>query len=69
MKFILSSLLVLFSFVASANDVTTVDTEKKATVELSIHGDRGRKKSKKTRRINKKRKRKCAKFGRKSFAG
>lgn len=46
------------------------EVKKDITTELTINNDRGRgKKSRKAKRTNKRRKRKCQQFGRKSYAG
>lgn len=67
MKLILSLFLISFSFLASAETNLTT-TDKKVTVEMSMPGDRG-KKSRRDKRVNKRRKRKCQQFGRRGFAG
>ena len=67
MKFLILFLLISFSFGAAAN-TTGVASKKNTTIEFSIGGDKG-KKARKHKRVNKKRKRKCTKFGRRSFAG
>lgn len=67
MKFLILFLIISFSFGAAAN-TNDVASKKDTTVEFSIGGDKG-KKARKKKRINKKRKRKCSKFGRRSFAG
>jgi hypothetical protein len=68
MKFTLTFLLIAFSFISSAETSTSAFQE--ATKhEVSIGLDRGKKKSRHSKRINKKRKRKCSQFGKRSFAG
>lgn len=69
MKYLVSFSLLFFAFVASANsDNVAADDRKNVTIESSIGGDRG-KKARKGKRTNKKRKRKCAQFSRRGFAG
>lgn len=69
MKFLFSLSFFLFSFLASAStDIVKSSDVDFTQTEISISSDRG-KKAKKNKRINKKRKRKCQQFGRRSFAG
>ena len=67
MKFLILFLTISCSFGAAA---TTMDgaSKKEITTEFSIGGDKG-KKARKNKRINKKRKRKCSQFAKRSFAG
>jgi hypothetical protein len=69
MKFIISLSLISFSFLASANTSDQALTFDSATsVESSLYpGGPGKRKNGK--KMNKKRKRKCAKWSRKSYAG
>lgn len=68
MKFIIALSLISFSFFASAES-TTQNFEQSSSIEASIAGPGKKSKAKRARRTNRKRKRKCAKFGRRSFAG
>jgi hypothetical protein len=68
MKLFVTVALVSFSFIVSANNEISLSTKSSVDTELSIGGDRG-KKTRKNRRINKKRKRKCQQFKRRGFAG
>ncbi len=67
MKFLILFLIISVSF-GAAPTTADVASKKETTTEFSIGGDKG-KKARKNKRINKKRKRKCQKFGRRSFAG
>lgn len=70
MKFLIFLSLIFLSFTSSANMETTSETKKDVATELTINNDRGRgKKSRKAKRTNKRRKRKCQHFGRKAYAG
>ncbi len=70
MKFLIFLSLILLSFTSSAKMEVASETKKDIATELTINKDRGRgKKSRKAKRTNKKRKRKCQQFGRKSYAG
>lgn len=69
MKFIISLSLISLSFLATANTTEVVDLTKKSTVEAALYPGPGKKKARKNKRINKKRKRACGKWGRKSYAG
>ncbi len=58
------------SFLSSAGTDVTVDFSKSTSIEAALYpGQPGKKKSRKGKRTNKKRKRKCAKWSRKGFAG
>lgn len=70
MKFLIFLSLIFLSFTSSANMEVSNEVKKDITTELTINNDRGRgKKSRKAKRTNKRRKRKCQQFGRKSYAG
>ncbi len=69
MKFLLSTFIVLFSFIASAETLTEVSFLNNQKVEAILSFDKRKKKARKQRRINKKRKKKCKQFGRRSYAG
>lgn len=67
MKLLISTFLICFAFTTSASVVTEVKSEK-AVIESNAYPGPG-KPSGKEKRVNKKRKRRCAKFSRKGFAG
>jgi len=69
MKFLLSTFIVLFSFIASADTMTEFSSQNNQEIEAVISFDKRKKKARKQRRMNKKRKKKCKQFGRKSYAG
>ncbi len=70
MKLLICISLFLLSFTSSANMEVTNEIKKDVATELTINNDRGRgKKSRKAKRTNKRRKRKCQQFGRKAYAG
>ena len=71
MKFIISTFFLLLSFTSLANSesISSVESKKDATIIGLIDYDRGKKKNRRNKRINKKRKRKCGQFGRKAYAG
>ncbi|MCR9171195.1 MAG: hypothetical protein NXI10_01795 [bacterium] len=69
MKFLISSAFLLFMFSASATEMTTQNTSKEVTQTIFSDYPGPGKGARKNKRINKKRKRKCKKWGRKSFAG
>lgn len=56
------------SFLASAETTTISNIEKQVVVESVLPGP-GKQKRRSDKRINKRRKRKCKQFGRRSFAG
>ena len=56
-------------FSASATEMTTASTSKEVTQTVLSEYPGPGKGARKNKRINKKRKRKCKKWGRKSFAG
>jgi len=69
MKFILSLTILMFSLGASAGETTADNYSTNSLTEL-IYPGKGRKKgSRREKRTNKKRKRKCHQFGRRGFAG
>jgi hypothetical protein len=68
MKFIVFLSLFFLSFTSSANVEVSDETKQDVVTEYSIGNDRGKKK-RKAKRTNKRRKRKCQQFGRKSYAG
>jgi hypothetical protein len=68
MKLFISLSIICMSFGAAASNDAVSATSNDISCEMYIGNDRG-KKSRKNKRINKKRKRKCAKFGRRGFAG
>ena len=68
MKLLITLSIVSLSFLASANSEFGIEKQDNTSFELYIGADRG-KKSRKSKRINKKRKRKCAKWSRKGYAG
>ena len=68
MKLLVTISLISMSFLSSASNDVISDINNEVSIEMSIGGDRG-KKARKNKRINKKRKRACAKFGRRGFAG
>ncbi|PWL31496.1 MAG: hypothetical protein DCO96_04660 [Fluviicola sp. XM-24bin1] len=59
----------MLMFSASAAEMTTTTASKEATQTISSVYPGPGKGARKNKRINKKRKRKCQKWGRKSFAG
>lgn len=69
MKYILSIILVAFSFASSASTdlASTQEIKNDATIESIVNLDR--KRDRHNKRINKKRKRKCQQFGRRVYAG
>ncbi len=71
MKYILSLFLVALSFAssASADLASAQEIKNNATIESAMDSDRGRKRDRHNKRINKKRKRKCQQFGRRVYAG
>jgi Skp family chaperone for outer membrane proteins len=69
MKFLISSAFLLLMFSASASEMTTTNASKEATQTVLSEYPGPGKGARKNKRINKKRKRKCSKWGRKSFAG
>ncbi len=71
MKLILSLFLISMTFGVSASTETTtgIENKKDASVITVIDYDRGKKKNRHNKRINKKRKRKCSQWARKSYAG
>lgn len=75
MKFLFAFIITLFTFIGSANTVEQVQNDK-FSVELSStvdFGDRGkkaqRKKARRGQKMNKKRKKACNNWGKRSFAG
>jgi hypothetical protein len=68
MKILLTAILISICSAGMATEIT-VSANEKAQVEAFIGADRGKKKARRNKRINKKRKRKCQNFGRRSFAG
>ncbi|MDX2359633.1 MAG: hypothetical protein QNK23_02425 [Crocinitomicaceae bacterium] len=66
MKFILSIFIVLISLGASASDINTANIKKDAAVEVTVNFDR---RDRINRRKNRRRKRKCGQWGRRSYAG
>ena len=70
MKFIIFLFLLVLSFSSLANDGVITEEKSSFAIEASVDANPGkRKKSRKGKRTNKRRKRKCAKWGRKGFAG
>lgn len=69
MKYILSIILVAFSFASSASTdlASTQEIKNDAISESIVNFDR--KRDRHNKRINKKRKRKCQQFGRRVYAG
>jgi hypothetical protein len=69
MKVLLSSLFLVVLFSANASEVSpcTLMTSDVQTEAVDYPGD-GKKKNRKNKRMNKKRKRKCHKWARRSFA-
>lgn len=68
MKFLVFLSLFFLSFTSSASVAVSSETKQDVVTEYSIGNDRGKKK-RKANRTNKRRKRKCQQFGRKSYAG
>jgi len=68
MKFLISSVFLLFLFSANASEISTLDASSNA-VQTELYPRPGKKKNKKNKRINKKRKRHCNKWSRRSYAG
>lgn len=68
MKFLISSVFLLFLFSANATEIQTVDASSKAN-QIEFYPKPGKKKNRKNKRTNKRRKRKCSQWGRKSYAG
>jgi hypothetical protein len=67
MKFLISSVFLLFLFSANATEITTLSAFSEANqTEFYPGPGKGKRKNK---RKNKKRKRKCSQWGRKSYAG
>lgn len=70
MKFIISLFLLVLSFSSFANNGVVTEEKQSFSIEASVDANPGRKKkARKGKRTNKKRKRKCAKWGRRGFAG
>jgi len=67
MKYLVSLSIICFTFAASAN-YSTAEMTTDSSYELNIGSDRG-KKARKNKRIKKRRKRKCAQFAKRSYAG
>ena len=66
MKYILSLAVISMSFLTSAGTELTLDCQNSSLIETALYpGGPG----KKGKRTNKKRKRKCAKWSRKGYAG
>lgn len=68
MKFLVFLSLFFLSFTSSASVAVSSETKQDVVTEYTIGNDRG-KKSRKAKRTNKRRKRKCQQFGRKAYAG
>lgn len=68
MKFLISSVFLLFLFSANASEISITSLTPNQTVLHQYPGP-GKGNKRKNKRINKKRKRKCHKWARKSFAG
>jgi hypothetical protein len=68
MKVLLTAILISICSAGMATEIT-VSAAETTQVEASIGADRGKRKARRNKRINKKRKRKCNNFGRRSFAG
>ncbi len=68
MKFLISSVFLLFLFSANASEIQTVDASSKAT-QTEFYPRPGKKKNRKSKRTNKRRKRHCSKWARRSYAG
>lgn len=79
MKFLFAFVFLVFSYFASANTTLDSNPEKvsiEATVSSTEYADKGkkrqkaqRKKARKGQRMNKKRKRACSNWGKRSYAG
>ena len=71
MKFIISLFLLSLSFTssASAETISSLESKKDANAITVVDYDRGKRKNRRNKRINKKRKRKCSQFGRRVYAG
>ena len=69
MKILFSFLFMSFIFTASATTTEMTDVKAGDSVEFAYPGGPGKGRKKTGKRMNKKRKRKCAQWGRKSFAG
>ncbi|MEJ6583371.1 MAG: hypothetical protein QNL61_07755 [Crocinitomicaceae bacterium] len=79
MKLLFSIIILLFTYCASANTIVESSTEKvsiEATTNSTEFADKGkkrqkaqRKKARKGQRMNKKRKRACGNWGKRSYAG
>ncbi len=71
MKFILSLFVIGLSFTSLAHTETlsSVESKKNANITTVVDYDRGKRKNRKNRRMNKKRKRKCNQWGRRAYAG
>jgi hypothetical protein len=79
MKLLFSLIFFLFTYCVSANTIVESSTEKvsiEATVNSTEFADKGkkrqkaqRKKARKGQRMNKKRKRACGNWGKRSYAG
>ncbi|XOV66185.1 MAG: hypothetical protein ACFHU9_11160 [Fluviicola sp.] len=69
MKFLISSAFLLFMFSASATEMTITNSSQELTKTVFNDYPGPGKGARKQKRINKKRKRKCKKWGRRSFAG
>lgn len=73
MKFLFSIFFFLFTYFASANTTLTASLEKNnaiTTVEFSDRGKKAqRKKARHGQKMNKKRKKACNNWGKRSFAG
>jgi len=69
MKFILSLSIISMSFLSSASTDVTANFQASTSMETTLYPGGPGKKAKKGKRTNRKRKRKCAKWSRKSYAG
>jgi hypothetical protein len=75
MKFLFSFLFLLFAFIGSSSTVEQVQNNKysveiSSTVEFNDRGKKAqRKKARRGQKMNKKRKKACNSWGKRSFAG
>ena len=70
MRFFIAFILLFLTSTSNATEISSLEVKEKVVVSFDFNNDRKKgKRARHGKRMNKKRKRACAKWGKRSFAG